>query len=247
MPTNTTNFNLIKPTQEEFYNVDVPNSNMDTIDGLLKALQDAINSGASAEDLSLLSGALTTHLADEANPHKVTKFQVGLGNVGNYAIATQEEAKAGLVDNKYMNPLRTKEAIAELAPKPITLSAGPTLISDNISVPGASLAVGTTSGDIVRWNATVGGVVRVFWKMTTNSSSATDYVFTWVEVNGVRQGDEKTISTSQIASTQFTQEVTINPGDRIAIRYRHTATTARTLGLSEAYIGAIMNKFAREV
>lgn len=62
--TNTTNFNLIKPGQEEFYNVDVPNTNMDTIDGVLKALQDAINSGASEQDLTTLRDALTTHLAD---------------------------------------------------------------------------------------------------------------------------------------------------------------------------------------
>lgn len=67
MPTNTTNFGLIKPGQEEFYNVDVPNNNMDTIDGVLKALQDAINSGASEQDLTILRDALATHLAEEAS------------------------------------------------------------------------------------------------------------------------------------------------------------------------------------
>lgn len=65
MPTNTTNFSLIKPGQEEFYNVDVPNSNMDTIDGVLKALQDAINSGASEQDLQDLRDDLATHLAEK--------------------------------------------------------------------------------------------------------------------------------------------------------------------------------------
>jgi len=45
----------------------------------------------------------------------VTKSQVGLGNVENYAIATQAEAEAGTVNNKYMTPLRTKQAIDALA------------------------------------------------------------------------------------------------------------------------------------
>lgn len=67
MPTNTTNFRLIKPGQEEFYNVDVPNANMDTIDGVLKALQDAINSGASEQDLKELREVLATHISEEAS------------------------------------------------------------------------------------------------------------------------------------------------------------------------------------
>ncbi|SEM12518.1 Phage tail fibre repeat-containing protein [Paenisporosarcina quisquiliarum] len=67
MPTTTTNFGLLKPGQEEFYNVDVPNANMDTIDGVLKALQDAISSGVSEQDLKELREALATHLVEEAS------------------------------------------------------------------------------------------------------------------------------------------------------------------------------------
>ncbi|MCK1998936.1 pyocin knob domain-containing protein [Psychrobacillus psychrodurans] len=68
MPTNTTNFSLIKPGQEEFYNVDVPNANMDTIDGVLKALQDAISSGVSEQDLKEVRDALAMHLTVMASP-----------------------------------------------------------------------------------------------------------------------------------------------------------------------------------
>ena len=45
------------------------------------------------------------------NPHSVTKEQVGLGNMHNYLVATKEEAQACLATNKYMTPLRVKEAI----------------------------------------------------------------------------------------------------------------------------------------
>ena len=189
----------------------------------------------------------STSTIKAATPNAVNKVRQLLSNVANYTIATSTEAKAGEANNKYMTPLRTKEAIANLAPKPNILSPGPTLITDNIAIPASPLANGVTSGDIVRWNAQSGGSVRVYWKISSIGSSATDFVHTWVEVNGTRQGEEKVSSTQSIGNVQFTQEVTINPGDKIAIRYRHTATTPRTLGLPETYIGAIVNKFNREV
>lgn len=52
-----------------------------------------------------------THVADTNNPHDVTKGQVGLSNVANYGMATIAEAQAGTVNNKYVTPLRVKEAI----------------------------------------------------------------------------------------------------------------------------------------
>ena len=47
----------------------------------------------------------------KANPHQVTKTQVGLGNVENYGIATQAEAEAAVINTKYMTPLRTMNTI----------------------------------------------------------------------------------------------------------------------------------------
>lgn len=61
-----------------------------------------------------------THVANTNNPHGVTKAQVGLGNVDNYATATQAEAQAGTVTNKFMTPLRTKEAIDQIAGTALT-------------------------------------------------------------------------------------------------------------------------------
>lgn len=53
------------------------------------------------------------HLSDKDNPHEVTKEQVGLGSVQNYPIASEAEAKAAVVNNRYMTPLRTREMVAE--------------------------------------------------------------------------------------------------------------------------------------
>lgn len=101
MPTNTTNFSLIKPGQEEFYNVDVPNANMDTIDGVLKALQDAISSGASEQDLKELRDALATHISEIATLTKVG--HVMLSNLIN-----------GSSDTKAATELAVKNAIAHV-------------------------------------------------------------------------------------------------------------------------------------
>jgi hypothetical protein len=48
------------------------------------------------------------------NPHSVTAEQVGLGNVQNLGIATNEEALAGEVNDKYMTPNKTLAAISDV-------------------------------------------------------------------------------------------------------------------------------------
>lgn len=57
--------------------------------------------------------AYAAHAANQLNPHNVTKDQVGLFNVQNYAVATQEEARAGTLNDRYMTPLRTTQLVAE--------------------------------------------------------------------------------------------------------------------------------------
>jgi len=59
--------------------------------------------------------ALQDHIDDKNNPHQVTKAQVGLGNVLNYGVADLPEAQAGTANNKYMTPLRVRQAIEKYA------------------------------------------------------------------------------------------------------------------------------------
>jgi len=59
--------------------------------------------------------ALTLHLGDFANPHKVTKAQIGLDLVDNFATATVAEASAGLSQTLFMTPYNTFAAIQVLA------------------------------------------------------------------------------------------------------------------------------------
>lgn len=107
--TNTTNFNLIKPGQEEFYNVDVPNTNMDTIDGVLKALQDVINSGASEQDLTTVKNALTAHLADEVK--HVTAAERAVWNAKeDIKNKNQAGGYVGLDANSKINPAQLPDS-----------------------------------------------------------------------------------------------------------------------------------------
>ncbi|MNU61460.1 hypothetical protein D3C71_506670 [compost metagenome] len=54
---------------------------------------------------------LNAHITNANNPHSTTKAQVGLSDVDNFATATTAEATAGVLNTKFMTPLRTKEAI----------------------------------------------------------------------------------------------------------------------------------------
>ena len=62
-------------------------------------------------DVGAVNTALINHINNKSNPHNVTKEQIGLGSVSNYGVASQQEAQNGSVDNKYMTPLKTKQAV----------------------------------------------------------------------------------------------------------------------------------------
>jgi hypothetical protein len=66
------------------------------------------------------TAGFSTHVTNTSNPHNVTATQVGLGNVQNYSMATLSEANAGSVNDKYMTPLRTSQAISQLALVPLS-------------------------------------------------------------------------------------------------------------------------------
>lgn len=60
---------------------------------------------------------LDEHITDYTNPHRVTRAQVGLALVENYAVPSEQEARQGILNTRYMTPLRTAQAIQEQAGK----------------------------------------------------------------------------------------------------------------------------------
>jgi hypothetical protein len=60
------------------------------------------------------------HKEDYTNPHRVTKAQVGLGQVEDHPLSTRTEAENGVLDTSYMTPVRVAQAIAHQALIPLT-------------------------------------------------------------------------------------------------------------------------------
>src|SRR5690606_4114514 len=81
-----------------------------------QAKADAAAGAALSAAKAYADEAVAAHAGRTDNPHGVTKSQVGLGNVENYPVASQQEAEAGTASNRYMTPQRTAQAIAALAP-----------------------------------------------------------------------------------------------------------------------------------
>lgn len=79
---------------------------------------------------------VTTHVDDKTNPHNVTKAQVGLGKVQDYELATEADAESGITHQKYMTPLRTKQAIT----KQLDIHA-----NDYVAHPGYANTTGTNA------------------------------------------------------------------------------------------------------
>lgn len=69
---------------------------------------------ASLTATAIANATISPHLADFNNPHQVTKAQVGLSLVDNFATATTADAQAGTATNKFMTPALTKAAITQL-------------------------------------------------------------------------------------------------------------------------------------
>jgi hypothetical protein len=66
-----------------------------------------------ASTLRTITGRRVKYILDKVQGwiNALTKSDIGLGNIENYSIATQSEAESGTANNRYMTPLRTKQAI----------------------------------------------------------------------------------------------------------------------------------------
>lgn len=67
-----------------------------------------------------LTELLSTHAASANNPHRVTKYDIGLGNVQNYPNATIQQALDGTNRESYLTPEIAKSAIYELIKAQLT-------------------------------------------------------------------------------------------------------------------------------
>ncbi|MCT4406348.1 hypothetical protein EFN96_05095 [Lactococcus cremoris] len=80
----------------------------------LKTEEENIENGAVVTDnrMNHIEEGIYSHTNDTSNPHKVTAAQVGLGNVQNFGLATEDEAKQAISNAKYMTPSLTQAVLS---------------------------------------------------------------------------------------------------------------------------------------
>ena len=108
-----------QPPKQDWKAGDVPSSSdFNRIEGNTQDLRNTIESNTQdlrntiESNTQDLRNTINSHINNKNNPHGVTKSQVGLGNLLNYAVATVAQAEEGTSNAAYMTPLRTMQAIA---------------------------------------------------------------------------------------------------------------------------------------
>lgn len=94
---------------EHIFNVDQM-VGMDNVVEAIDRIRDSILSS-----IEMIYPALGVHIRNLENPHGTTAEQVGLGLVSNFPMATDEEAAAGLLRNRYMSPAATKLLLSQIS------------------------------------------------------------------------------------------------------------------------------------
>lgn len=65
--------------------------------------------------ITTVDNNLSAHVGNTSNPHSTTKTQVGLGNVDNFATASNAQAQAGTATNLFVTPAGVAAAVAAQA------------------------------------------------------------------------------------------------------------------------------------
>jgi len=108
----------------------------------------ALIGDAAAADLAALNAEFVAFIARQDNPHNVTKAQVGLGNVDNFGTATNVEAVAGVLTNKFLTPANLQAFWADkVGTAPETLDTIQELAAALQNNPDALTALQQIAGD----------------------------------------------------------------------------------------------------
>ena len=188
MANKTTNYGLTKPLQGEFYDVNVPNSNMDIIDTELKRVDSKVNE----VDTSLQT--VIPHVERKDNPHGVTAEQVGL-------VPLAELANLYVWKKYEDNPSYVESTVDKRAIGVITTSTNNCNITyaSEVSVTNGTISlVNPTSTKIT--NATVSSFDVVKGKYLDDGSGGIIYVYPSSTI---------TISSGTYVSTVYATEASI--------------------------------------
>lgn len=150
-------------------------------------------------------GTGTTDAATARTNLGVTASNLGLGSVQNYGVASQAEAEAGAVDNKYMTPLKTAQAITAQSTSGTIVKMGTSSFS-----PGAI-------GNTVVVNHNLGSVpsyIRITWGQASNINSSNYALGTYVVYGNLTGGTSLTYATNSNPGGNYEAGVNIKFDNR---------------------------------
>lgn len=150
-----------------------PDENIDATYQRIPAAFDKVQSDVST--LQTAATAAANHAENKSNPHAVTKAQVGLGSVANYATATQAQAEAGTAANAFMTPQRTAQAITALSPATAPVQ----------SVAGKTGVVALTAADIAETSGSKIMTAAERTKLASVSNGAQPNQNAYASINGI--------------------------------------------------------------
>ena len=143
--------------------------------------------------ITAIENRLGDHVNSTNNPHQTTKTQVGLGNVDNYATATQAEAEAGTAGDRFMTPARVKQAIAANASQGSSISTYRFMAVGTVYVPTSASefrvivdhSVNLSGGDCIVSEQAGSTIVTPYGsdQLIRLTSKGAEYIFS--KVNGV--------------------------------------------------------------
>ncbi|MGE7977373.1 hypothetical protein [Psychrobacillus sp. NPDC093200] len=240
MPTNTPNFNLVKATQEEFYNVDVPNNNMDIIDRLLKELQDAISAGATEKELTALREVLAMHFAD--NIKHITNTERNNWN-GKYVKPVLGIPKIDLEANVQTSLDRADTSIQESMRNKANGFIGlgpdglpPAILGSKFFYEAFSL-IGITIGPNSYWERRIPllGKNQDF-KFIYNRYSGSDLIF----LTGTKAGVANNyLEENRSTANGYTHRITTNNASNVSFDFYNGGT----LRMQSVYLDKVANEF----
>lgn len=157
-----------------------------SVNGLMsssdKSKLDGVQAGAQVNTVSSVAG--------KTGSVSLTKADVGLGNLENYIVATKVEAEAGVASDKYMTPLRVKEAITA---QTSGLGSGD-MLKSIYDANGDGKVNSADVADSVSWAGVTGKPLT--FSPADHSHTAVDLPSATTSVKGVVQLSTSTTSTS---------------------------------------------------
>lgn len=232
MPTNTANYNLVKPGTDEFYDVSVHNGNSDIIDAKLKENADG----------------LTTHLEEKASLTEVGHVQLSnaTDSTSELLAATPKAVKAAYdrADAAFTSAsngkIAVRNAITGVDPN-VVIPTDPTfqqladsigqistgalseLLSGNGRIYYSDVSVlssGTTYVKKREIKALFGGAARISFTLRSQAGAAS---YGQIYINGLPVGIERSTTSTLSPGVEFSEDISFQKNDLIQLYLKQSS------------------------